>query len=70
MKYVSGAVGAAILAASNTHFKSVMEAANVLTQIDKEIYPVKELSEKYQEYYQKFVKTLYEKGYIREDEYA
>lgn len=64
MKHISGAVGAAILAASKTCFHSLPEAAEALTQMEKIVKPEKELTNKYQEYYKKFVNTLNEKGYI------
>ena len=65
MKEVSGAVGAAILAASKTHFSSIMEAAASMTQVEKEILPEKALSESYNAFYGKFVGVLREKGYIK-----
>lgn len=64
MKHVTGAVGAAILAASKTHFTSIMEATKALTQIEKEVYPVKELTESYNNIYKKFIEALQQKGYI------
>jgi sugar (pentulose or hexulose) kinase len=70
MKNVTGAVGAAILAASTTHFKTITEATRAMTQIEKQIFPEKDLAEKYDAYYRKFVKTLMEKGYINEELYA
>lgn len=71
MKYVSGAVGAAILAASKTYFSSIIEAANALTQIDKEVHPTKALAESYESGYKEFMKALQKKGYIlKERTYA
>lgn len=67
MKHVSGAVGAAILAASKTHFSSVIEATKAMTQIEKEIQPDKKLSESYHGFYGKFVALLAEKGYIKKE---
>jgi sugar (pentulose or hexulose) kinase len=64
MKHVTGAVGAAILAASKTHFSSIMEATKALTQIEKEVYPTKELSESYDAIYKQFILALQKKGYI------
>lgn len=64
MKHISGAAGAAILAASKTSFHSLQEAAEALTQIEKTIKPEQELVVPYQELYKKFVQTLSEKGYI------
>ena len=47
MRHGTGVVGAVILAASKPHFTSIMEATKALTQIEKEVYPKKELSESY-----------------------
>lgn len=70
MKHVTGAAGAAILAASQTYFSSVSEAGRAMTQIEKEVYPEAELAGKYAINYKEFVKTLREKRYIREEYYA
>lgn len=70
MLHVTGAVGAAILAASKTHFTSVIHAAQALTQIEKKILPQKELVESYNKSYQAFVHLLQEKGYIKNQAYA
>lgn len=69
MRHVTGAVGAAILAASKTHFPSVIEAAKALTQIEKEVHPSPALREKYQILYRQFLLTLQEKGYIHDHQY-
>ena len=45
MRHGTGVVGAVILAASKPHFTSIMKATKALTQIEKEVYPKKELSE-------------------------
>lgn len=65
MKYVTGAVGAAILAASKTYFKTITEATSALTCIEKEVQPTKDLSTKYEKDYQNFIKILQEKGFIK-----
>jgi sugar (pentulose or hexulose) kinase len=70
MKQVTGAVGAAILAASRTFFTSLTEAGRAMRQKEKEVYPVEGLAGKYELYYKEFINTLREKGYIREEEYA
>jgi sugar (pentulose or hexulose) kinase len=70
MKYVTGSVGAAILAASKTHFTSIIEATQALTQIEKEIHPQQELAQKYNSNYQRFLQVLLEKGYIKNEAYA
>jgi sugar (pentulose or hexulose) kinase len=70
MKHVTGAVGAAILAASKTHFTSIMDAAHALTQIEKEVFPERELAEHYAETYPLFLQKLQQKGYIRDGQFA
>ncbi|GEO11185.1 FGGY-family carbohydrate kinase [Segetibacter aerophilus] len=67
MKYVTGAFGAAILAASKTHFSNIIEATQALTQIEKEVMPEKILVEKYQTIYYSFLQALKEKGYIKNE---
>lgn len=67
MKYVTGAVGAAILAASQTHFSSITKAVSNMTQMEKEFQPVPELADRYKEIYQQFLKKLIEKGYITKE---
>jgi len=64
MKNVTGAAGAAILAASKTHFISLIEATGALTHIEKEVQPTKDLAAKYEQNYQQFIKLLQEKGFI------
>jgi sugar (pentulose or hexulose) kinase len=64
MKHVTGAVGAAILAASQTHFSSIVEAVSSLTQLDKEFHPVPNRANKYNEIYYQFIEVLNNKGYI------
>ncbi|QNF35743.1 FGGY-family carbohydrate kinase [Adhaeribacter swui] len=70
MKYVTGAVGAAIIAASKTHFTSISEATQALTQIEKEVHPTPYLSASYQKSYGKFLQLLREKKYITDYHYA
>lgn len=67
MKYVSGAFGAAILAASKTYFKDLPQSVKALTQIDKEIYPDTSTSKKYNENYEQFLNILADKGYIKKE---
>lgn len=70
MKHVTGAAGAAILAASKTHFSSIMEAAAAMTQIEKEVRPAPAIMAVYENNYIKFIQALKEKGYISGYEYA
>jgi sugar (pentulose or hexulose) kinase len=68
MKEVSGAVGAAILAASNTCYSSLEDAVKALTVVDKEVRPKADLVAKYEESYHRFLKLLLEKEYIKKEE--
>lgn len=70
MRHVTGATGAAILAASRTQFSSIMEAAAAMTQIEKEVHPSPSLSAEYGNDYTNFIHALKEKGYISGYEYA
>jgi sugar (pentulose or hexulose) kinase len=70
MKHGSGAVGAAILAASQTCFSSLSQAAKAMTQSEKEVHPEKALVEAYAEQYKVFLSVMKEKGYIGKPEYA
>lgn len=60
----TGAVGAAILAASQTHFHSLTEAAQALIQVEKEIHPSNELMQAYDQRYEAFLATLRAKKFI------
>lgn len=66
MKNVSGAAGAAILAASQTHFSSIVVAARLMTQAEKMITPDKTLVKAYEKTYQRFITLLTEKGYLHQ----
>jgi sugar (pentulose or hexulose) kinase len=71
MKHVSGAMGAAILAASGSFFGDLPQAANAMNQIELAVFPERELVEAYEINYQRFLDTLIEKGWItREGLYA
>lgn len=70
MMHVTGAAGAAILAASQTYYTSLTEAGRAMTRIEKEILPRPEMTAAYEEGYRNFLKILQEKGYIREETYA
>jgi sugar (pentulose or hexulose) kinase len=63
MKEVTGAAGAAILAASGTHFRSLREAAAAMTQIEKTVSPQPALAAAYENNYHRFIRALKEKGY-------
>ncbi|HEY4062984.1 MAG TPA: FGGY-family carbohydrate kinase [Puia sp.] len=70
MRHVSGAMGAAILAASKSHFDSVIEAAGQMVKIDKRVEPRQQLVAPYEQGYREFVGILRGKGYIKEENYA
>lgn len=64
MKNVSGAVGAAIVAASQTHFTSLAKAAAAMTHIEKEVLPQAELTGPYERDYRRFIHELEDRAYI------
>lgn len=68
MKNVSGAVGAAVLAASGTHFKSIVDAVESMSQIEKQIFPQKSLAAEYEKDYRGFIALMQEKGFIQKEE--
>ena len=70
MKNVSGATGAAIVAASRTYFRSLAEAANSMTKEEKTIEPLIGLVPAYENSYYRFINLLKEKGYITRYELA
>jgi hypothetical protein len=70
MKHVSGAIGAAIVAASRTYFSSIIEATASLTQLEKEILPNAGLSVPYNDNYHRFINTLNEMGLLAACRYA
>lgn len=64
MKYVEAAIGAAIVAASQTYYKNIEQAAKQMLKLEKYIEPSYYMMEKYEENYQRFVNILKTKGYI------
>jgi len=64
MKYVTGATGAAIIAASQTFYQSLTQATAGMTKLEKKVLPEARLASQYQEYYHQFIGLLTEKGYI------
>lgn len=64
MKYVSGAVGAAIVAASTTCFKDITEATIALTQAEKWVQPRTVLKQQYDDQYRLFLEIMKERGFI------
>jgi sugar (pentulose or hexulose) kinase len=67
---VSGAMGAAILAASTSWYDSVITAVQRMVKIEKTIQPSRHLVEAYEKGYRDFVNALRDKGYIKEETYA
>ncbi len=63
-KEASGAVGAAIAAASKTHYTSITEAAARMTVIERTIKPQPELVKAYELNYRRFVDELKKRKYI------
>lgn len=63
MRYAEGAVGAAVIAASETGFGCLEEAAGQMIRLEKMIEPG-QLVGPYEERYQEFVESLLEKGYF------
>lgn len=63
MQEVSGAAGAAILAASQTYYGSIGEAAAAMAHIEKTMLPEPVLQGAYAEGYRRFREKLKEKGY-------
>jgi len=70
MKHVSGAMGAAILAASTSWYDSVITAVQRMVETDKTIEPARHLVEAYEKGYRDFVNALRDRGYIKEETYA
>lgn len=70
MEQVSGAAGAAILAASKTHFSTVMEAAAAMAHTEKIVQPEPAIAALYAANYLRFKNKLKEKGYIPAHTYA
>ncbi|ACT94346.1 FGGY-family carbohydrate kinase [Dyadobacter fermentans] len=61
---VTGAAGAAIVAAAGSHFGTLSEAARAMTRIESTVYPEPALAEAYRQQYRNFIQTLTEKGFI------
>ncbi|RPE08513.1 carbohydrate kinase [Chitinophaga lutea] len=70
MQQVSGAAGAAILAASKTRYRSVMEAAAAMAHTERIVRPQAGITDLYTATYHRFKQQLTEKGYIPEQTYA
>lgn len=64
MKHTLGAAGAAVVAASQTGYTSLSEAAKYMIHPVQTILPEPHLAEKYEENYQRFKRELLQKRYI------
>jgi len=70
MQEVSGAMGAAILAASTSFYDSVITAVKQMVKTDKTVLPSRPLVGAYEQGYRDFVGVLRDKGFIKEEIYA
>ncbi|MFY0255182.1 FGGY-family carbohydrate kinase [Chitinophaga sp. 30R24] len=64
MKHVTGANGAAVVAAASTHFNSLRQAARSMVHAEKIVTPDPWLATVYNDRYQHFINLLKNKGYI------
>jgi len=67
MKNAAGVMGAAIMAASQTHFKNLVDAANSMTSLEIEFCPDPSLSNEYTIRYHQFIDLLIDKNYIKKE---
>lgn len=63
-KEASGALGAAIMAASNTYYHSLSQAAKAMTKVEKRVLPDSTLVDSYKHKYVQFKNKLKELKYI------
>lgn len=68
MNNVSGALGAAIMAASQTFFNNLVDAAKAMTSLEKEYTPDPSLAKAYHKIYKEFINLLMIKNYIKKEE--
>jgi sugar (pentulose or hexulose) kinase len=61
---VTGAAGAAIVAASGTYYRTLTGAAKAMTHIEKKVLPIAQLADRYEIGYRKFIKELGKRNYI------
>lgn len=64
MNSVSGAAGAAVLAASKTVFVNITEAASLMVRLEKLVQPDVHLAAQYEKNYHRFIQQLKQRGYI------
>ena len=70
MRHVSGAMGAAMLAASTSYYDSVITAVQRMVKTELTVAPSQPLVEAYEKGYRDFVNVLRDRGYIKEEIYA
>lgn len=63
---ISGAAGAAILAASATHYHTLSEAAKAMTHMERIVQPSVHLVAQYEKGYQNFIQELRKRNYIQD----
>ncbi|WP_233878124.1 FGGY-family carbohydrate kinase [Dyadobacter sp. CY323] len=63
---VTGAAGAAVVAASETYYQTLTDAAKAMTHIEKKVVPTEQLADKYKLGYQRFIQELGERNYIEQ----
>lgn len=68
MKNVSGAMGAAILSASQSYYSGLQDAVSHLVTVEKQVEPQPKKHEVYQERYHQFLERLRDKGYLAGDQ--
>lgn len=61
---VTGAVGAAIVAASGTYYDTLMAAGEAMTHIEKVVYPDPLLTSQYAQGYARFIQELQDRHYL------
>lgn len=69
MENVSGAAGAAMLAAAATYYQNLTEAVSNMARTEAEFLPDPALIPGYETGYRNFVEKLAEKGYIHKEDY-
>ncbi|GGM98272.1 carbohydrate kinase [Dyadobacter beijingensis] len=61
---VTGAAGAAVVAAAGAHYGTLTKAASAMTRIEKTVHPEPALVHAYARQYRNFIQILTEKGFI------
>ncbi|MBS1602705.1 MAG: FGGY-family carbohydrate kinase [Bacteroidetes bacterium] len=69
-RHVTGAMGAAIMAASTSCYDSVITAVKRMVTIEQTVQPSRPLVGAYEKGYRDFVNALRDRGFIKEETYA